>query len=355
MTMLRRLLLLPVPLLLLSAARADGPPAGSDLVEKLKEKKIARFFSRIEADTTLDAALKKDVLKLREAGLLGGEFDCIHQALLLMNPEYQRADALFQSERLGAAVERFEVLRKSEDEYVRGYATFRYALAQMNRERYEEAAAAFTSVLNEHRYAGCDVDAAFYLVVCLGQEREKEKAIAAANAFLKDYPDAPERYRKAMEQLKNELVQEWESPLYDLAGKMTHVAKKIEGGDTGQPTQEKQKEIVAIIDELIKKAEQKEGQGKGGGGGGGQPRGNQQPSGPANQSSAPQGASRVGELRPNPKKKPGDAWGEMRDKEREEVLQALKEQFPDRYRELLEQYNKALAEGKRVTEPDGDR
>jgi hypothetical protein len=41
----------------------------------------------------------------------------------------------------------------------------------------------------------------------------------------------------------------------------------------------------------------------------------------------------------------------MRDKEREEVLQALKEKFPERYRELLEQYNRALAEGKRVTEP----
>ena len=41
----------------------------------------------------------------------------------------------------------------------------------------------------------------------------------------------------------------------------------------------------------------------------------------------------------------------MRAKEREEVLQALKEAFPDRYRELLEQYHKALAEGKRVTEP----
>ncbi len=354
---MRLTLLLPVPLLLLATARAEGPAAaGSDLVEKLRQKKLSRFFSRVEADATLPAATKADVLKLREAGLLGGEYDCIHQALLLTNPDYQRADALLQSERYGAAVERFEALQRSEDEYVRGYATFRYGLAQMNRERYEEAGQAFTQVLNEFRFTGCDTDAAFYLVVCLGQEREKEKAIAAANAFLKDYPDAPERYRKAMEQLKNELVQEWESPLYDLAGRMSHVAKKIDGGETGDPTQQKQKEIVAIIDELIKRAEENEGQGKGGGGGnGGQPKGNQQPSSPANQSKAPPGASRIGDLRPNPKKKPGDAWGEMRDKEREEVLQALKEQFPDRYRELLEQYNKALAEGKRVTEPASDR
>jgi len=354
--MKRLLLLLPAPLLLVATlARADGPAAASDLVEKLKEKKISRFFSRIEADTTIPAALKADVLKLRESGLLGGEFDCIHQSLLLMNPDYQRADALLQAERYGAAAERFEALRKSPDEYIRGYATFRFALAQMNRERYDEAAEAFTAVLNEHRYAGCDVDAAFYVVVCLGQEREKEKAIAAANGFLKDYPDAPERYKKAMEQLKNELVQEWESPLYDLAGKMNHVAKKIEGGDTGEPTQEKQKEIVTIIEELIKRAEDQEGQGQGQSGGNGRARGNQQPSSPANKSTAPEGESRVGEMRPNPRKKAQDAWGEMRDKEREEVLQALKEQFPDRYRELLEQYNKALAEGKRVTEPAGDR
>ena len=45
----------------------------------------------------------------------------------------------------------------------------------------------------------------------------------------------------------------------------------------------------------------------------------------------------------------------MRDKEREEVLQALKQQFPDRYRELLEQYHKALADGKRVTDESTDK
>jgi tetratricopeptide (TPR) repeat protein len=349
---MRRLL----SLLLLPALAWAQSTASPELVEKLKERKIARFFARIEADQVLPAALKAELLKTRQGALLGGEYDCIHQALLRLDSDYQRADALLQNERFGPAAERFEALRTSADEYVRAYATFRYGLSQMNRERYDDAAAAFTAVLNEFRFAGCDIDAAFYLVVCLGQEREKEKAIAAANAFLKDYPEAPERYRKAMEQLKNELVQEWESPLYDLAGRMNHVARKIEGGDTGEPTQEKQKEIVAIIDELIKQAEQQEGdQGKGGGGGSGPPRGNRQSSNPANQSSAPPGASRVGDLRGAPKRKPGDQWGEMRDKEREEVLQALKEQFPDRYRELLEQYNKALAEGKRVTEPAGER
>ena len=71
----------------------------------------------------------------------------------------------------------------------------------------------------------------------------------------------------------------------------------------------------------------------------------------AGQSKTARGASNTGDLRPKPARKAGEQWGKMRDKEREDVLQALKQKFPDRYRELLEQYNKALAEGKRVTEP----
>jgi predicted Fe-S protein YdhL (DUF1289 family) len=62
----------------------------------------------------------------------------------------------------------------------------------------------------------------------------------------------------------------------------------------------------------------------------------------------------VGDLRGKKRPKAGEKWGEMRDKERDEVLQALKEKFPGRYRELQEQYDRAIAEGKRVTESSGD-
>ncbi|MHC4971043.1 MAG: tetratricopeptide repeat protein [Planctomycetota bacterium] len=342
-------------LLMAPALVAAQETKNAELARKLKERKIARFFKTLEGHEALDAALKAKILKLKEGATLGGEYGCIHQALLLLHPDYKRADALLLNERLEAAAGQFDKLRGATDTYLKAYATYRYGVAQMNRERYEEAAAAFSEVLNDHgRYVGCDIDSAFYLVICLGQALEKEKAIVAANAFLEDYPDAPERYRKAMEQIRNELVQEWESPLYELAGRMNHVARKIEGGETGKPTQEKQQEIVSIIDELIRRAKEQEGNSDQDGGGG-PPRGNDQPSSPANRSQAPPGSSRTGDLRPKPKRKPGDQWGEMRDKERDDVLQALKEKFPDRYRELLEQYHKALAEGKRVTEPAEER
>ncbi len=338
-------------ILLVAAFAAADATKNADLAKKLKQRKIDRFFKTIEA-SKLDEADKKKILLLQEGAILGGEYGCIHQALLALHPKYKRADSLLLDERFAAASDAFQLLMKADDEYLKAYATFRFGLTEMNRERYEEAAQVYSDVLNKYgRYVGCDIEAAFYLAVCLGQNRDKEKAIVAAQRFLDDYPDSPQRYRKAMEQMKAELIQEWESPLYDLAGRMNHVASKIHGGDTGKKTQEKQKEIVSIIEELIKKAEEQECKQCQGGGGGGAPRGNRKSSNPANKSQATPGASRVGDLRPTPKRKAGDRWGEMRDKEREEVLQALKEKFPDRYRELLEQYHKALAEGKRVTEP----
>jgi len=328
--------------------------ANRKMAEKRKKKVIAYFFSKLE-QRDLPPDLKGKLMKLREGAMLGGEYGCIHQALLLLYPDYARASAHLLDERFAAAADAFEKLMDSEDFYLRAYATFRRGLAQMNRERFEAAKKLFNTVLNEYgNKVGCDIEAAFYRVVCLGQEREKEQAITAAKTFLKDYPDAAERYRKAMEQILAELVQEWESPLYDLAGRMSKAGRRIESGNTGKDTQTQQEEIVSIIDELIKKAKQNEGQGQGQGGGSGPPRGNDPSSNPANQSNAPAGASKVGDLRPRPKRKPGEQWGKMRDKEREEVLQALKNKFPDRYRELLEQYNKTLAEGERVTESTDD-
>lgn len=340
--------------LLLFALAALAEEDAAALAARLRALRIERFFAHVEARADLSPDTKAKVLRLREGATLGGEYCCIHQSLLLLEPEYRRADALLLGERYTTAAEALEPLTRSQDPYLAVYARYRLGLTQMHRELYEQAAETFRAVLNDpgaRKAAGCDVDAAFYLAVALGQSREKEQAVVAAKRFLEDYPDAPERYRKAMEQTLNELLQEWESPLYDLAGRMAQVGRAIDGGETGEPTQAKQKEIVEILDKLIEEAEQGEGGGKGGGGDrGGPPRGNQTPDSPANRTALPPGPTRVGDLRPKTKPKPGDKWGEMRDREREEVLQSLKEKLPERYRDLLEQYHRRLAEGRRATE-----
>ncbi|MFQ5845040.1 MAG: tol-pal system YbgF family protein, partial [Planctomycetota bacterium] len=172
-----------VALLLLAAAAVAQPPPPdrSALVRRQRKVTIERFFRAVEQRDDLDAATKEKILRLRPDATLGGELDCIHQALTLLSPEYKRADALLMYERYEAAAEALRPLRESKDPYLRAYASYRYGLAQLNRERFEEAARAFTEVLNERRWpVGCNVDAAFYLAIAHGQAREKEKALVAA-------------------------------------------------------------------------------------------------------------------------------------------------------------------------------
>jgi hypothetical protein len=58
----------------------------------------------------------------------------------------------------------------------------------------------------------------------------------------------------------------------------------------------------------------------------------------------PQGGSRQQQLTERRVVKPGEVWGQMQPEQRERVLQALKSSFPDRYRQLVEQYYQELAE-----------
>jgi len=112
---------------------------------------------------------------------------------------------------------------------------------------------------------------------------------------------------------------------------------------------------VEVLDRIIEEAEKQQqqqqqqggGQGSGQGSGqqqgsGGQASGNQAPSGGANQSSLPPGAARVGALTQEHKGRPGEEWGELKNWDREKVQNALKTHFPQRYREMVEQYYLSL-------------
>ena len=95
MLALRVFLLLVVP-----AFVAAQETKNAELARKLKERKIARFFQTVEGHESLDAVLKAKVAKLKDGATLGGEYGCIHQALLILYPDYKRADALLLNERL---------------------------------------------------------------------------------------------------------------------------------------------------------------------------------------------------------------------------------------------------------------
>jgi hypothetical protein len=137
---------------------------------------------------------------------------------------------------------------------------------------------------------------------------------------------------------------------------MNESRRRLHLSDGGDLTQNRQKQVVDILDTIIKELEKKGGGGGGGGSGGGSGSGSGQGGvsggggGGAKQSSLAGGASGTKLDRPVEGGNP-DAWAKAYARDRETVQRELQTRLPDRYRDLIEQYYRSLStEGKTAEE-----
>ncbi len=172
-----------------------------------------------------------------------------------------------------------------------------------------------------------------------------------------------------------EIAADYSDPLASLANKMNGVAERLSLVDSGRDTQKRQKDIVAMLDDLIataeesassssKKQQQQQKQKKDGecsscgkpghtagecksGGQGGK-------SGPAGglgipstgatasrlTGGAPRKAENLSEVRPSDGT---DDWGKLPPRDRAKMLEGFKESMPERYRNMLRDYYRSLA------------
>jgi hypothetical protein len=147
--------------------------------------------------------------------------------------------------------------------------------------------------------------------------------------------------------------------LDDVADTMHDVKELLEAAKVEMETRNKQNRIIAMLEMMIEEAEDQE-QGGGGGGGGGEgqsesqgqgqgqgqgpPSGSGPPSSPAEESGLPGGAADDEGKAANTATM-GDFWARLPARERAKVLDALRKEFPQRYKDLIEEYYKALQEG----------
>lgn len=327
------------------------------------EDKLARFRLAHRGDAPLQAAL--------EAGVQAGiePRDRIHAALLATQPEYAAAYAGW--ERSGDNVDAWRTLLSRLDKeqlHLKAHATYLLGRALLARDELEGAAAALDAVRGRLRLeTPWSDEATLWLAFAFARMPDGGPSnTARARQLLEsllpdgaacDYPDAPERVVEGARWLLRELRGEGLGPLLELAKRMETIERMIRRSETGQPTRKRQEEVILTLDKLIELMREKEqsgggkgqgqGQGKGGqqpGPGGPTPGGTQQPGGPAQQSQLPGGPSREGPLAEGRRDPTGEEWGNLRDAEREEAAQFLRERFPARYREILERYYRALAE-----------
>lgn len=311
------------------------------------------FLRSVAGDSAFDGKARAFVAESAAQAGAADSPDFIAQSLAVLSPAFKSAlDLEFDDKALEAAGA-FEALAREANPYLAVAAANLAATTLIDQEQIERALDILTYVENKHapieEYTTAHDRFLFMRGVCQVHALNYEGAIASLEEFVGRYPDAPERLRVGAAQILTELSRRSPGRIGDVRDLLTYARRRIHTGETGKPVIDRQKEAVALLDALIEEAEEQEknqgggGEGSGGGGGGGgSPQGNQQPGGGANQSNAPGGEQRDAKLR-NKIAKPGDAWGRMPPREREQILQALQKQYPSQYRELLEQYYRQLS------------
>ena len=325
----------------LKAAQAEGA------------KVLDGLMAVIKKDDSLKKAQKTAIEKLID-GTRDGELpdmaEAISTSLTLMDKNFGGAMIAWGQENNAAAVKKLRASVKSKNRFVAAQSKYFLGRAYMQQEIYEDALLPLTDLLeNDTDYTLYTADAMFLKGVCLAKLLKRDEAIKTLEAFLEKYRwTASERMATGAEVLLSELRWIKDGTLQDVQERMEYSSRRLKLEETGKPTQTEQKKVVEILEKLIEEAEEKEKQGQGSGSGsgsgqgqGGNPNGNQQSSGPAENSSAGGGPGRTGDLN-DVKKNLAEPWGRDREKERTRVMKSLEEQFPERYRELLEQYYKGL-------------
>jgi len=325
-----------------------GEPAPPPLPN---EQVVAEFLAFVAQHSAYDDEAKAFVASQRETTAPEDLGEFITLAYSVLAPEFKRGLELIEQDKSGEAADVFEKLAESDDPYLAVAAANFGATALIDLELIERCHALLNRVLEAHKPVEKLTTAAdhfrFMLGYCQVHVLDYQFAYGTFEDFLKNHPNAPERLRTTAQQILTELSRRAPGRIGDIRDLLTYARRKLKTGQTDETLLQKQEEAVALLETLIDEAEQQEqnqgeGEGQGQSGRRGAPRGSKKPGGGAAESTLPTGGGREGKLRKSIAR-PGEMWGKMLPREREEVMQTLQKQFPSQYRDLLEQYYKQLS------------
>jgi hypothetical protein len=177
----------------------------------------------------------------------------------------------------------------------------------------------------------------FFKAVCEHRLLRKADGLKTLDRLVNHTPDVPVRYFTLAGLMQSDLEALRDESLDEISRKMKDVERRLTLGRTGPKVRKVEDEIVASLDELIKKIEQQQG----GGGGGGQGGPGNQPNDAARDSSV-KGSTAPGNVDKKKVKTEG-GWGSLPDKSRARAKDQITRDFPANYRDAVEQYFKKLA------------
>lgn len=331
--------LLAVPLLAQNEPAAPAVPTGVPDAPAPPQGGVQnpfKAFDRVAYEAHLrtlgatDAQLQQFGAHIAEFGVARAADDLVRA----LKPAFDAAVKQSEDGDPKAALSLAKVLAETPDPVLSGHMRYHLARVFLDGDDPERA----VEILNEYLQQNInrtplDGEAAFFYAQALADVPRPELALPRLRAFLLWFPDASERFRATAQQRIGELERQ-QGQLHEIADRMKRVERDLKKQKTDDPVQVEQKDIVEVLQELIEKFEEQERQSSG------PPSGNQQPSGPANQSALTEGEGRIGNL--EKRVSLADRWGEMKDQDRKEIESAIQNGLPPQYRKLLEEYYKKL-------------
>ncbi|MCI0356855.1 MAG: hypothetical protein L0211_00010 [Planctomycetaceae bacterium] len=313
------------------------------------------FVASVKADVAVPADQQRIAGEIVQALRtdLEGKAVAITEALRILHPDYKDALTALGEENLGAAITKLAALRENKNAYLAADASYFLSRAYLLDERFEDALPLLADL--QSKWSGNTTHGGEVLflqgVAEVAMLRHKE-ATETLSKFLALYPEAPERMRVGAFRQLEQLKLYAEGTLSDVSLRMDFSRRKLSLEDTGDETRQQQDKIIEILAKLIKEAEERECNCKGGGSGSGQKKsqgkggeGDGQAQGQGSQSGNSGGGSKgidSDTVKRLHRGGPQSPWSHLRDKDRDPVYSAIKEKFPARYQQLIEQYYKSF-------------
>jgi tetratricopeptide (TPR) repeat protein len=339
---------------------AAGPAWSAVRTAELETKVIDGFIDSVKSNKELPEDQVQRAVDAAES--FKSEDDgrplAITEGLRELYPAFREALQEMGEENFSGAAAALGSLTESPDPYLAAEASYFLARVQLLEERYEEALPLLNKLETDYADQSMRAGEALFLKgIAQAQMLKRQDAIDSLQRFVDENPSAPERLRIGAERQIQQLKMVAEGTLSDVFVRMDFSRRRLALEDAGEQTQEEQKKIVAILDQLIKEAEEAECNCKGGGKGKGEKQGKAGEAEGEGDGAGGKGEGQGGNKGGGHKGTdtaaaerlhrggPQSPWSRIRDKDRDPVYNAIKEKFPARYEQLIEQYYKSFQEG----------
>ncbi|GAB5441909.1 MAG: hypothetical protein Fues2KO_22580 [Fuerstiella sp.] len=182
----------------------------------------------------------------------------------------------------------------------------------------------------------------FYRGVCQAELLQRKSAMDSLSLLLNNTVAVPERYQVVATALLEELRQQEDEGLSQVARLMKDVGRRLDLGRAGDQTQDQEEAVIAALDKLMEELEQQQQQQQQSGADGNGSQQNQSGSQGANRSQI-KGSSAEGIVDRKELNDKGK-WGMLDDQQEAQTRELIRQKFPPNFLDQIGRYTKKLAE-----------